>query len=125
LPVHQLSSSSVLHRYVTTTSTNIPAVTSPQTPEAASISTLNAVTRIAGGARVRKTVLATYRPWECGTESSRSISEQTHTTTRICPSVIRIEPGREAANCTAEASPELTAYSRTLHFPGPPTFPRA
>lgn len=109
LPFHQLSSSvSWCHRKITATRTKTPAPTSCQEPEAASMSTLNAMTRMEGRARVRNAVLATYRRWDRGTETARTKSKHRHTTTRVCPRDIRTCPVSEPANRTAAWSPGLT-----------------
>lgn len=109
LPFHQLSSSvSWCHRKITATRTKTPAPTSCHEPEAASMSTLKAMTKMDGRASVRNAVLATYRRWDRGTDTARTKSKHRQTTTRACPRDMRTCPGREPANRTAAWSPGLT-----------------
>lgn len=80
------------------TITNIDNTTSIQDQVTAEIRTLDPVDMIDGMASVLKTVEATYRLCDLGTDSARTMSKQTQTTTTVCPMASRICPGIEPAN---------------------------
>lgn len=84
------------------TITNVDIPTSVQDQDSAAMSALMPVAMIDGMASVRKTVLATYRRCDLGTESARTMSKQAQTTTTVCPMASKSSPALDPANITTE-----------------------